>query len=116
MTAASSATSAMAVRAREHQRGEGARDRVSPVVHISLGHVEKRRGGHSEARARDKGEGARRSCKKTTSTKCRTRGERHGGQGGSRFGPSTDRISEWAKNEVFSSRPALQFLLRHSGH
>jgi hypothetical protein len=64
------------VHIREQQRGEGARDRVSPIIHNSLGRVEKRRGGRREARARGKGEGARRSCKKTTSAKCRTRGER----------------------------------------
>ena len=112
----SSALAAMAARVREQQRGEGARERVSPVVHIGLARVEKQRGDRREARARGKGEGARRPCKKTTSAKRQTRGERRGGQGGSRFGPSMGRISEWAKNEVFSPRPALHFLLRHSGH
>ena len=89
---------------------------MSPVVHIGLARVEKQRGDHREARARGKGEGARRPCKKTTSAKRQTRGERRSGQGGSRFGLSMGRISEWAKNEVFSPRPALHFLLRHSGH
>ena len=110
----SSAMAAMAARVREQQRGEGARERVSPVVHIGLARVEKQRGDRREARARGKGEGVRRPCKKTTSAKRQTRGERRGGQGGSRFGPSMGRISEWAKNEVFSPRPALHFLLRHS--
>ena len=109
-------SSAMVARVREQQRGEGARERVSPVVHIGLARVEKQRGDRREARARGKGEGARRPCKKTTSAKRQTRGERRGGQGGSRFGPSMGRISEWAKNKVFSPRPALHFLLRHSGH
>ena len=112
----SSAMAAMAAHVREQQRGEGARERVSPVVHIGLACVEKQRGDRREARASGKGEGARRPCKKTTSAKRQTRGERRGGQGGSRFGPSTGRISEWAKNEVFSPRLALHFLLRHSGH
>ena len=110
------AMAAMAARVREQQRGEGARERVSPVVHIGLVRVEKQRGDRREARAHGKGEGARHPCKKTTSAKRQTRGEHRGGQGGSRFGPSMGRISEWAKNEVFSPRPALHFLLRHSGH
>ena len=82
-------SSAMAARVREQQRGEGAREIVSPVVHNVLARMEKQRGDRREARARGKGEGARRPCKKTTSAKRQTRGERRGGQGGSRFGPST---------------------------
>ena len=107
----SSAMAAMVARVREQQRGEGARETVSPVVHIGLARMEKQRG-----EARGKGEGTRRPCNKTTSAKRQTRGERRGGQDGSRFGPSMGRISEWAKNEVFSPRPALHFLLRHLGH
>jgi hypothetical protein len=37
-----------------------------------------------------------RACTVTTSAKHRTRGEHHGGQGGSRFEPATGRISQWA--------------------
>jgi hypothetical protein len=47
----------------DERRGEDESDRVSQVIHIGLGRVEKRRGGCREARARGKGEGARRSCK-----------------------------------------------------
>ena len=92
----SSAMVAMAARVREQQRGEGARERVSPVVHIGLARVEKQRGDRREARAHGKGEGAWHPCKKTTSAKRQTRGERRGGQGGSRFGPSWVRIGHWA--------------------
>ena len=62
----SSAMAAMAARVREQQRGEGARERVSPVVHNGLARTEKQRSDRREARARGKGEGARRPCKKTT--------------------------------------------------
>ena len=37
----SSAMADMAARVREQQRGEGARERVSPVIHIGLARVEK---------------------------------------------------------------------------
>ena len=60
----SSAMTAMAARVREQQRGEGARERVSPVVHIGLARVEKQRGDRRKARARDKGEGARTAARK----------------------------------------------------
>ena len=61
----SSAMAAMAARVREQQRGEGARERVSPVIHNGLARVEKQQDDRRVARAHGKGEGARRPCKKT---------------------------------------------------